>query len=150
MTENQQNQPAANVSDQPASSTPPAAPAPTPAPALAGKPLIGYDDFAKLDLRVGKVLEVANHPSADKLFVLKVDLGGGEPPRQILAGLRPFMPPEALLGRQVVVVANLEPRKMRGLESHGMLLAAGFEDGTDRKVVFVTLEQDVPPGAAVS
>ena len=142
MTDNQQNPSTPGAYDQPASSTPPA-------PAAAGKPLIAYDDFAKLDLRVGKVLEVSNHPSADKLFVLKVDLGDGQP-RQILAGLRPYMPAETLLGRLVVVVANLEPRKMRGLESHGMLLAAGFENGPDRQVVFVTPERDVPPGATVS
>jgi len=143
MTDNQSNQPAPDASA-------PAVPA-SPAPAApVGKPLINYDDFAKLDLRVGKVLEVSNHPSADKLFVLKVDLGDGQPPRQILAGLRPYMPPEALLGRLVVVVANLEPRKMRGLESCGMILAAGFEEGTERKVVFVTPERDVPPGATVS
>ena len=134
MTDNQQNPSVPNAS---------APPAPT------GKPLISYDDFAKLDLRVGKVLEVSNHPSADKLFVLKVDLGDG-PPRQILAGLRPYMPPETLLGRMIVVVANLEPRKMRGLESHGMLLAAGHEDGAGRHVVFLTPDRDVPPGATVS
>ena len=142
MTDNPQNQPTPNVS------TPPAAAPATAVPA--GKPSINFDDFAKLDLRVGKVLEVANHPSADKLFVLKIDLGGGEPPRQILAGLRPYMPAEALLGRMVVVVANLEPRKMRGLESQGMVLAASFENGSDRQVVFLTPERDVPAGATVS
>ena len=141
MTDNQTNQPTPNVS---------AAPAQAAAPASAGKPLVNFDDFAKLDLRVGKVLEVSNHPSADKLFVLKVDLGGGEPPRQILAGLRPYMPPEALLGRLVVVVANLEPRKMRGLESHGMLLAAGFEAGETRNVVVLSPVADVPAGSTVS
>lgn len=112
------------------------------------KPLISYDDFAKLDLRIARVLEVSEHPNADKLYVLKVDIAGVE--RQVVAGLRPYMPPEALLGRNIVVVANLEPRKMRGIESQGMLLAASHEEGDSRQVVIVTTDGQVPSGSTVA
>ena len=114
------------------------------------KPMIVYDDFAKLDLRVGKVLEVAHHPNADKLLVLKVDLGPET--RQIIAGIRSDYSPESLLGRQIVVVANLAPRKMRGLESQGMLIAAVVRDDEEKTsdVVILTAERDVPPGTPCS
>ncbi len=139
--------PAPAPSAQPATPQPAAPPAAAAAPA--GKPLVAYDDFAKLDLRVGKVLEVADHPNADKLLVLKVDIGGGQV-RQVLAGLREYMPHEALLGREIVIVANLQPRKMRGLESQGMLLAASDEQGGQRRVVALTTAAPVPPGSPVS
>ena len=112
------------------------------------RPTISFEDFLKLDVRVGKVLEVADHPNADKLYVLKVDVGGEQ--RQLLAGLKPYCAPEALLGRDVVVVTNLEPRKLRGLESQGMLLAASYEQRGRQNVVILTTDQPVPPGAAVS
>ena len=117
-------------------------------PAESGKPVIQYDDFDKLDLRVGKVTEVADHPNADKLLVLKVDLGGEI--RQIIAGIRGHYSPEALLGRDIVMVTNLAPRKMRGLESQGMLLAASYGDGDERNVVVLTPSSEVPPGSEVS
>ncbi len=107
---------------------------------------IQYDDFAKVQLRVAKVLEAYNHPSADKLIVLKVDLGTEQ--RQICAGLRGHYDPATLVGRNIVVVANLAPRMMRGLESNGMLLAASNADHS--KVILVTPEADIEPGAAVS
>ena len=112
----------------------------------AGKAEITYDDFCKLDLRVGTIVEVAEHPNADKLVVLQVDLGGER--RQILAGIKAYYSPEALLGRQIVVVTNLAPRKMRGMESKGMLLAASVGDHED--VVIVSPAKDVPPGSSVS
>lgn len=128
----------------------PAVPAPAAAaPAAAGKPMISYDDFAKLDLRVGKVLEVADHPNADKLLVLKVDLGGGQV-RQIVAGLRQYIPHEGILGKNVVILANLEPKKMRGLESQGMMLAASHSEGETRHVVILTTDLPVPPGSTIS
>jgi len=131
------------------SDQPPVVPSvPQPAPAAQGKPTITYDDFAKLDLRVAKVLEVRDHPNADKLICLTIDLGTER--RQIIAGLKQHVAPERLLGRDVVVVANLEPRKMRGLESNGMLLAASFNVGDDRSVVVLTTDVPVPPGSAVS
>jgi tRNA-binding protein len=137
-----QEQPAA----QPPAQPPPAA-APTPAPSTA-KPIIAYEDFAKLDLRVATVLEVSDHPNADKLLVIKIDLGGEQ--RQIIAGLRGHCTAESLVGKQVVVVANLQPRKMRGLESQGMLLAASAIEGETRRVVVLTASQPVPPGSTVS
>lgn len=112
------------------------------------KPTITFDDFMKLDLRVAKVLEVSEHPNADKLYVLQIDLGGEK--RQLLAGLREYCSPEQLLGRNIVVVANLEPRKMRGLESQGMLLAASDESGDARQVVILTTDREVAPGSSVS
>jgi methionyl-tRNA synthetase len=122
----------------------------TPAPAEqpAGKPTIQFDDFLKLDLRVGTVIEAGPHPNADKLLVLKVDLGGET--RQILAGIRAWYEPESLVGRNIIVVANLAPRKMRGLESQGMLLAASTAEDDSREVVVLTTEKPVPPGSSVS
>jgi methionyl-tRNA synthetase len=116
--------------------------------APAGKPTISYDDFAKLDLRIAKVLEVRDHPNADKLLVLTIDLGSEK--RTLCAGLRQYVAPEALLNKEIVVVANLEPRKMRGIESQGMLLAASHGEGAERKVVVLTTDVPVPPGSSVS
>jgi len=92
----------------------------------AGPTTITIDDFLKLDLRVGTVLSAEPHPNADKLMVLQVDLGAET--RQIIAGIRAHYDAGALLGKQIVVVANLAPRAMRGLDSQGMLLAASSED----------------------
>ena len=136
--------------DAPNADAAPEAPAEQPAPVEetveVGKPEITYDDFCKLDLRVATIVEVAEHPNADKLLVLQVDLGGER--RQILAGIKAHYSPEALLGRQIVVVTNLAPRKMRGLESKGMLLAASV--GDDEDVVIVSPAKEVPPGSGVS
>jgi methionyl-tRNA synthetase len=108
--------------------------------------LITWDDFAKLRLRVGRVVEAANHPNADKLLVLKVDLGGEQ--RQICAGIRGYYTPDQLVGRNLVIVANLAPRMMRGLESQGMLLAASNADRS--RVVVLSPEADIEPGSVVS
>jgi len=115
------------------------------------KATIVYDDFVKLDLRVGKIVEADEHPNADKLIVLKVDLGTEQ--RQIIAGIKGYYEPEALVGKSIVIVVNLSPRKMRGLESQGMLLAAsalGDEEGELKDVVLLTVDRDVPPGSLVS
>ena len=115
------------------------------------KPTISYDDFAKLDLRVATVLEVGDHPNADKLICLKIDLG--DETRQIIAGLKGYVDPASLVGAQIVVVANLEPRKMRGLESNGMLLAASYVEAGEqerRHVVVLTTSQPVPAGSSIS
>lgn len=111
------------------------------------KPTISFEDFMRLDLRVAKVLEVADHPNADRLYVLQIDMGGER--RQVVAGLKAHCPPESLLGRNIVVVANLEPRKLRGMESRGMLLAASYEQDGQEKVVILTTDQPVPSGATV-
>jgi len=112
------------------------------------KPTISYEDFAKLDIRTAKVLEVSDHPNADKLVCLKIDLGHEQ--RQIIAGLKPYMDCSTLVGKTIIVIANLEPRKMRGLESNGMLLAASFEADGKQQVVCLTVDAPTPPGAAVT
>ena len=130
---------------------PPAPPAPPPAqpPAPAGKPIITYDDFAKLDLRVAKVLAVRDHPNADKLLVLDVDMGGQQ--RTIVAGLKPYYgDPQVLAGQTIILLTNIEPRKMRGIESNGMLLAASWGDGPDRRVTVLTTDPAAPPGSPIS
>jgi methionyl-tRNA synthetase len=116
-----------------------------PAPEESSARLISFDDFAKVQLRVGTVIEASDHPDADKLLVLKVDLGDEQ--RTICAGLKGTYTPEDLLGRRLIVVANLEPRKMRGIESQGMLLAASSADRS--KVVTLTTSEDIEPGASV-
>lgn len=116
------------------------------------KPEIEIDDFLKLDLRVATVVEAEPHPNADKLLRLQVDLGEAGR-RQICAGLREFVDdPATLVGRQIVIVANLKPRKMRGEISEGMLLAASVKDaaGAYRDVVTVGPVKDVPAGVGVS
>jgi len=112
------------------------------------KPTISFEDFTKLDLRTARILEVSDHPNADRLLVLKVDLGGEQ--RQLIAGLKGYCDPQALVGKDLIVVTNLEPRKMRGLESRGMLLAATYEQQGARQVVVLTTDSPVPPGATIS
>ena len=105
---------------------------------------IDIGDFSKIDLRVGEVLTAERIPKADKLLLLTVDIGE-EKPRQILAGIAQYYDPEQLLGRKIAVVANLKPRKIRGHESQGMLLAASV--GDEGKPVIATFTEDVPNGA---
>ena len=104
---------------------------------------ITIDDFAKVDLRVAQVLVAERVPKADKLLRLEVDLGSEK--RQILAGIAQYYEPEKLIGRKIVIVANLAPRKMRGLESNGMLLAASLPP--DGAPVLAGFLEDVPLGA---
>ncbi len=104
---------------------------------------ISYEDFAKLRLRAGRILSCERHPEADKLLVVKVDVGEPEP-RQIVAGLAEFFEPEAMVGRTVVVVCNLKPVKLRGVWSNGMLLAASDEAGVQDLV-----GAQADPGAVV-
>lgn len=115
---------------------------------MTDKPTVTFDDFTKLDLRVATILEVREHPNADKLLVMTIDLGDEQ--RQIIAGLRGYYEPQGLTGKQIVIVANLAPRKMRGLESQGMLLAGVYDRDGTQDVVVLTLERDVPPGTSVS
>lgn len=114
------------------------------------KPLITYDDFTKLDLRVATIVAAEPHPNADRLLKLQIDLGSGQQ-RQILAGIRAFYDPATLVGRQIVVITNLEPRTIRGEQSNGMLLAASVqEDAQLRQVVVLQPDKPVPPGSPVS
>jgi methionine--tRNA ligase beta chain len=92
------------------------------------------------------VIEAREHPNADKLLVLKVDLGNEQ--RQICAGIKAYYSPEQLVGRDIVIVANLAPRMMRGLESQGMLLAASSADRS--RVIVLSPESPIEPGSAVS
>jgi methionyl-tRNA synthetase len=119
------------------------APAATPIPEA--KPGIVFDDFAKIDLRIGTVRHAEKLPKADKLLRLEVDMGGET--RTIVSGIALHFAPEEVLGRQVVVVANLAPRKMRGVESHGMILMADDGQGGLR---FISPDSEVPPGSSVS
>jgi methionyl-tRNA synthetase len=105
--------------------------------------MISFEDFKKLDLRVAKVLEVREHPNADRLYLLRID--AGDEPKQIVAGIRTQYPPEELLGRNIVIVNNLEKAVIRGEESNGMLLAA--KDGTSP--IILVPERDVPPGSTI-
>lgn len=106
--------------------------------------MITFAEFKNLDLRVGKVIAVENHPNADKLYVLKIDVGGEI--KQSCAGLKPYLTPEQLIDKTVAVVANLEPAVLRGVESQVMILAAS----TGSEVVPVVPEKVVPPGSRIS
>ena len=125
----------------------PAAPAVAPAPASTGapdaKPMITIDDFAKIELRVAQVKFAEKVKGADRLLRLEIDLGYEQ--RQILAGIAKAYTPEQLIGRKIVVVANLQPRKLKGLESNGMLLAASL--GEEGQPVLAGFLEDVPVGA---
>ncbi len=114
---------------------------------IESKPFVTYEQFSALDFRVGRVLEANPHPNADKLLVVKVDLGAMGI-RQIIAGIKAYYQPDNLVGKFVVIVANLQPRMMRGLESQGMLLAASEgEPPTD--VIVLTTDKPVSPGSLV-
>jgi methionine--tRNA ligase beta chain len=104
--------------------------------------MLSIDDFKKVELRVAKVLSAERIESSGKLLKLRVSLGDGE--RQVIAGIGKKYDPESLVGREIVIVANLEPRQLMGLESQGMLLAADNEGP-----VFLTPESEVEPGSNI-
>ncbi len=115
-------------------------------------PTIRFEDFSRLDLRVATIKTAEVHPNADRLLRITLDDGTASG-RQVLAGIRGFYDPAQLVGKHVVIVANLEPRKIRGEISEGMILAAvvgGSEAGGESDVVLVTLDRPVPAGSAVS
>ena len=105
--------------------------------------LISIDTFAQIDLRVGQVVRAERVPNTDKLLRLGVDLAEPEP-RQLLAGVAEWYAPEGLVGQKILVVANLQPRRMRGLESRGMLLAASADDG---RPLLATVPPETPNGS---
>jgi methionyl-tRNA synthetase len=107
-------------------------------------PEISYPEFKKMELVVAQITSVEAHPDADKLYVLKVDIGGGEE-RQLVAGLKPYYEAEALQGKRIIIVKNLAPAVLRGVESNGMLLAA--QDGD--RVIILTTDEEMPPGSKV-
>ncbi|NUQ51190.1 MAG: hypothetical protein HUU19_00675 [Phycisphaerales bacterium] len=141
-----------NSPQTPAQTSPEIKPA-TPA-APDAKPTITFDEFAKLDLRVARVVAAVNHPSADKLLKLTLDDGSGTP-RQICAGIRADYTAESMVGKLIVIVANLAPRVIRGEESRGMLLAASnvpkdAAADTPRRVVVLAPSAEIAPGSIVS
>ncbi len=107
------------------------------APEIPYKAPIDYEDFAKIDFRVGKVLSCQRHPKADKLLVFQIKIGSDV--RQIISGVAEFFTPEECVGKKVLVVANLKPRKLRGLESNGMLM---FADNGGRFEFMTTIARD--------
>ena len=106
---------------------------------------ISFDEFKKLEIATAKVLEAEEHPNADKLYVLKIEFGGGET-RQIVAGIREHYKKEDLIGKQIVVIKNIEPAKIRGVESNGMLLVAK----DDKTLAILVPEKEVAVGSPVS
>lgn len=132
--------PAAKADGAPAAVV--ASPPPQAAATQATNNKISIDDFSKVELRVGQVKVAERVPKSDKLLRLEIDIGTEV--RQVLAGIAEAYAPETLVGRKVVIVANLAPRKMRGLESNGMIVAASLEGG---KPVLAGFLEDVPIGA---
>ena len=138
--------PAAVVTETAPAAAAEAAPAATSTPVAApeGIAYIGIEDFLKVELRVGEILTAERIPKADKLLKFTIDLGEASP-RQILAGIAQYYEPENLIGRKVIVVANLAPRKLRGLESQGMILAASI--GEEGRPILAGFLEEVPNGA---
>jgi methionyl-tRNA synthetase len=132
-----------NPQATPAPTTPAAAPAAQPAAAAATNSKISIDDFAKVEMRVGQVKSAERVAGADKLLKVMVDVG--EEVRQIVAGIATAYQPEQLVGRKVVVVVNLQPRKLRGVESNGMIVAASV--GPEGKPILAGFLEDVPVGS---
>lgn len=117
------------------------------------KPQITFEDFAKVDLRVAKITHAEPHPNADRLIKLQLDDGSGSP-RQICAGVKDYYNPDDLVGKHIVIVANLAPRTIRGEDSNGMLLAASDapkdDPNAERNVVLLNPMSDIAPGSTVS
>ena len=105
--------------------------------------MVSFDDFKKIEMKVGEVISVESVPNADKLYVLQVDVGGKQV--QLVAGLRPFYKENEIRGKKIVVVANLEPAKIRGMDSEGMLLAASENEN----VSLLTVDRDIPVGSII-
>ncbi len=105
--------------------------------------MITFDEFKKVELKTAKILDAQDIPGADRIWKLTVDIGGEK--KEIVAGIKQFYTREALVGRSVVVVNNLTPSVIRGVESHGMLLVA--KDGTTLSLL--TVDKDMPPGSIV-
>lgn len=113
------------------------------------KPLISYNDFLKMDIKIGLVKSAETIPKSRALLKLMVDLGEPSGPRQILAGMAKYFTPEQMINKKVVVLANLEPRKMMGLESNGMILAADLNDKPFLLTLSEEVKDEVPPGTPI-
>ncbi len=106
---------------------------------------VSFSEWKNLDLRVGRIISAENHPNADKLYVIKVNVGEKEP-RTIVSGLREHYTPDELKGKNIIVIVNLEPAVLRGVKSEGMLLAASHEE----KCVLLEPDQDIEVGSKVT
>lgn len=106
--------------------------------------MVSFEDFKKMDIRIAQIKEVKEHPNADKLFVLNIDLGREQ--RQIVAGIRNFYKPDELIQKKIVVVTNLEPATIRGVKSTAMLLAAKDDD----TLAILMPERDIKVGSKIS
>ncbi|RMG81875.1 MAG: methionine--tRNA ligase [Bacteroidetes bacterium] len=113
-------------------------------PPIEHKPEINFEDFTKLEIRTGKIIEAEKHPNADKLLVLKLDIGGEQ--RTIVSGIAQHYKPEEIIGKNVSVLLNLKPRKLRGIESQGMILMAEDSNGN---LAFIVPEKDLPSGSEI-
>jgi len=133
-----------NPAAAPTPSAPPAVPAASPAPAAPTDGKITIDDFMKVELRTAKVLAAEKVPNSRKLVKLSVDVGTEQ--RTLVAGIAEAYEPEALVGRTVVIVFNLKPAKLMGIESNGMVLAASPDGG---KPTLVAFDQEIAPGTRV-
>ena len=107
--------------------------------------MINFEDFKKIDLRVAKVITAEKVQESENLVKLEIDLGTELGKRQILAGIQKYYQPKELIGRQIIVVVNLEPKKMMGMESQGMLLAADING----EPILLMPEKQVPPGSKI-
>ena len=105
--------------------------------------MAAYEDFKKLEIKIARIKEVNDHPNADKLYVLNIEVG--DKTKQIVAGIRSFYKKEDLVGREIVVIDNLDTAILRGVESQGMLLAASDENG----ISLITPDRDVKTGSIV-
>ena len=105
--------------------------------------MITFDEFRKIEIKTAKILSVKDHPDADRLYVVDVDLGNEK--RQIVAGIKKHYTPEELIGKDVAVIVNLEPATIRGVESNGMLLAASDSE----MLSILTLDRGLPPGSTI-
>ncbi len=105
--------------------------------------MITFDEFKKIEIKTAKILSVKDHPDADRLYVVDVDLGNEK--RQIVAGIKKHYTPEELIGKDVAVIVNLEPATIRGVESNGMLLAASDSE----MLSILTLDRGLPPGSTI-
>lgn len=107
---------------------------------------IKYKDFEKMDVRVGTIKSVKDHPNASKLYLILVSFGKEDLDRQIVAGIKDYYKKEELIGKKIIVFTNLEPKTLRGIESQGMLLTAEDDKG---RVVLLTVDKDIEDGASV-
>ncbi len=108
--------------------------------------MVSFAEWEKLDLKIGTIKAVKQHPNADKLYVLLIEMGEGEQDRELVAGLKEHYSEDELIGKKVIVLANLEPKIVRGITSEGMVLAA--DDGTN-PIALLTVDRDVNDGAKV-